>query len=160
MLTSANCGRGSAIRARPSSVDLEPVADRDGHHGDAVDEGEAGEADARGEPEVAARGREGTARAAFRSAIGSALGFAPGSSAWISGYVAELRQVRRDDQAAVDADAAAEAGDEERGRAADRPVDRAEDEERGDGCPAARSGRSRRTPRARTTPNRPISMPT
>ena len=44
--------------------------------------------------------------------------------------VAELREVGGDDELAVDAEAAADAGEEERRRAADRADDRADGEER------------------------------
>ena len=85
MLTIAACGRGSAIRARPSSVELEAVAELQRDDRDAVDQGEGVEADAGGEPERAAA-RPGSSRpGCAAAAIGSAGGDAPGSSAWISG---------------------------------------------------------------------------
>ena len=46
-------GPGQRHAGQAEQVDLQAVAERHRHHGDAVDEGEAVEADAGGEPEVA-----------------------------------------------------------------------------------------------------------
>jgi hypothetical protein len=57
---------------------------------------------------------------------------AAASSALMSGIVGELRQVGRHDEGPVDAEAAADAGDEEGGHTADRAQNGSDGEERHD----------------------------
>ena len=129
--------------------DLQAVADLDRDDDDAVDEGEAVERDAGGEPERAVRDREGVAE---RDQLGHRV--VARARARVERLdervLVEAREVGRDDEGAVDAEAAADAGEEERGRPADRPVDRAEGEERRELLAVVRRpGRSRRRPRCR-----------
>ncbi len=114
--------------SQSEQVDVQPVAEGHGDDRDAVDEAEAGEGDARREPEVAHLVRE-----ALREAVQLVHRVGRRRGAWVErldeGELAEPGDVLRDDQAAVDAQSAAEAGQEEGRRTADRSVDRAEDEE-------------------------------
>ena len=126
--TSANCGRGSAMRARPSSASSKPSP-----------------------TEIATTATPSTSAKLLKlmpaanqnwpcvignvslycasTAIGSDGGCAPGSSAWMNGNVPNCDRSVREHEPAVDAEAAADAGQEERGRPADRAVHRAEREE-------------------------------
>ena len=111
-------------------VDVEPVADLHSDDGDAVDEGEAGEGEPGGEPEGAALHREDLPeRAQLRHRVAGRGGDVERLDERV---VAEARQVRRDDEPPVDAEAAADAGEEEGRRPAERPVHRADGEEGGE----------------------------
>ena len=85
------------MRARPKQRDLEPVADFDRDDDDAVDEREAGERDARREPELAARLREVVAqRRQLRHRIGARL--RAGIERLDERELVEVREIRRDDE--------------------------------------------------------------
>ena len=110
---------------------LEPVADRDRDDGDAVDEREAVEADPGREPELTLANRECVlVLREHRHRVRRRR--RAGVERLDEGERPELAEVLREDEVAVDPDATADPGQEERRRTADRPVDRAEGEEAGE----------------------------
>ena len=125
--------RGGRVRQRQpgqaQQVDVEAgAAERHRQHRDAVDQREAGEADAAGEPEGAELRREVVVEVA--EPVHRVADVGVRVERHDERVLREDRRVVGHDQLAVDAEPAAEAGDEERRRAADRAVDRTEDEER------------------------------
>src|SRR5690606_30945709 len=125
------CDLGTRQRhARESKErDLEAVANRDRNDRDAVDECEAVEAETRGEPELSPL--HGEVLAHQRHLLhGVVARLRRDVERLQEGEDAEAREIGREDEAAVDAEAAADARDEDRWWSADRPADRAEREER------------------------------
>ena len=108
--------------------DFEPVADLHRDHGHPIDQREARERHPGREPERTPRHREDVAEAdqLGHRVVGRPRG---GVERLDEREVAEVREVHRQQQLAVDAQAATDAGEEKRRRPADRPVDRAEGEE-------------------------------
>ena len=116
---------------QPEQRQLEPVADRDGDDRHAVDESEAVEADAGREPELTLQDGEGVLVLLqdghrVRRRLGTRV------ERLDERERAELSELGREHQPAVDAEAAADAGEEERRRSADGAVHRSEGEEAGE----------------------------
>ena len=124
--------------------DVEAVADLDRDDGDAVDDDEAGERQPGREPERAALHREERAEAA--QLLHRVARRGRRVQRLDQRVVAEGREVRRHHERAVDAEAAADPGEEERRRTTDRTDDRRPPRRTRrtcPGCPSPRRSRRR-----------------